>query len=43
MRILLLHNRYQLLGGEDGVFDAECKLLESKGDERQLYLRFNDN
>jgi len=42
MRILLLHNRYQLLGGEDGVFDAECKLLESKGHEVLTYERHNN-
>lgn len=42
MRILLLHNRYQLLGGEDGVFDAECELLESKGHEVLTYARHNN-
>lgn len=38
----MLHNRYQLLGGEDGVFDAECKLLESKGHEVLTYERHNN-
>lgn len=42
MRIVFLHNHYQLLGGEDGVFDAECKLLESKGHEVFRYERHND-
>ena len=29
MNILLIHNRYQQEGGEDAVFEAEAKLLES--------------
>jgi hypothetical protein len=31
MRVLLLHNRYQLAGGEDGVVQAEKSLLEANG------------
>ena len=31
MKVLLLHNRYRLLGGEDGVFRAEADLLTSLG------------
>ncbi len=42
MRILLLHNHYQLLGGEDGVFDAECELLKSNGHEVLTYERHNN-
>jgi glycosyltransferase involved in cell wall biosynthesis len=33
MRILLIHNRYQQAGGEDGVVKAERALLESNGHE----------
>lgn len=31
MRVLLLHNRYQLYGGEDTVFDSERELLMTHG------------
>jgi glycosyltransferase involved in cell wall biosynthesis len=31
MKLLLLHNRYQQPGGEDAVYEAEGKLLESHG------------
>ncbi len=31
MRILTIHNRYQLRGGEDEVHDAEAQLLQSRG------------
>jgi len=31
MRILIVHNRYQLRGGEDTVFEAESALLEAAG------------
>src|ERR1051325_7166273 len=37
MRILQVHNHYQQAGGEDQVFTAEGKLLESFGHE---VLRF---
>lgn len=33
MRVLLLHNRYRLAGGEDGVFQAESDMLRSHGVE----------
>jgi glycosyltransferase involved in cell wall biosynthesis len=36
MRILLLHNRYQLAGGEDHVVQLEKSLLESHGHEVSL-------
>jgi glycosyltransferase involved in cell wall biosynthesis len=36
MKILLLHNRYQLQGGEDGVVQAEKSLLESYGHQVSL-------
>ncbi len=36
MRILLLHNRYQLAGGEDAVVQAEKALLEANGHQVTL-------
>jgi glycosyltransferase involved in cell wall biosynthesis len=33
MRILLIHNKYKLPGGEDNVFAAESELLEGYGHE----------
>jgi glycosyltransferase involved in cell wall biosynthesis len=33
MRILLVHNRYQISGGEDTVFAIERAMLEAKGHE----------
>jgi len=36
MRVLLLHNRYQLAGGEDGVVQAEKSLLEVNGHQVSL-------
>lgn len=33
MKILVLHNRYHLRGGEDAVFEAECRLLTAHGHE----------
>lgn len=33
MRILVLHNRYNLRGGEDAVFEAECSLLREGGED----------
>ena len=29
--VLFVHNRYQELGGEDSVFEAETRLLEAHG------------
>ncbi len=31
MKILLIHNRYRQKGGEDTVFENECKLLKENG------------
>ena len=31
MTILVVHNRYRVRGGEDGVFETECRLLEEAG------------
>ena len=41
MRILIVHNTYQLRGGEDGVVDAEIILLRSNGHEVAEYRRDN--
>lgn len=40
-RILVVHNRYQLPGGEDTVVDAEIDLLRRNGHEVEAYLRDN--
>ncbi|HMO26087.1 MAG TPA: glycosyltransferase [Tepidisphaeraceae bacterium] len=42
MRILLVHNFYQQPGGEDEVFAAEGKLLESAGHEVHRFTMDND-
>lgn len=41
MKILLVHNRYQQPGGEDGVFAQEKQMLESKGHCVLTYERTN--
>lgn len=41
MRILSIHSRYQIRGGEDEVCDAEKQLLEQKGHTVELYEDFN--
>jgi glycosyltransferase involved in cell wall biosynthesis len=43
MKILQLHNRYQIVGGEEGVVQAEKQLLESKGHEVRLLEVTNDD
>ncbi len=40
-RILVVHNRYQLAGGEDAVVDAEIELLRRNGHAVETYLRGN--
>lgn len=42
MRVLIVHNRYQLRGGEDVVADAEAALLRANGVEVRVYQRSND-
>jgi glycosyltransferase involved in cell wall biosynthesis len=42
VRVLLLHNRYQLKGGEDAVVQAEKALLEAKGHQVTLLETTND-
>ncbi len=41
MRVLLVHNRYQQAGGEDGVVKAERALLEAHGHECETYSEDN--
>jgi glycosyltransferase involved in cell wall biosynthesis len=41
-RVLIVHNRYQLPGGEDAVVDAEAGLLRRHGHAVETYLRDND-
>lgn len=40
-RVLVVHNRYQLPGGEDAVVDAEIELLRSRGHDVEAYVRHN--
>lgn len=42
LTVLLVHNRYQLAGGEGAVFDAESALLERHGYRVIRYERHND-
>jgi glycosyltransferase involved in cell wall biosynthesis len=41
VKVLLVHNSYQLPGGEDVVYKRERDLLVSRGDEVVEYLRSN--
>jgi glycosyltransferase involved in cell wall biosynthesis len=41
-RILLVHNRYQHVGGEDRVMEAEAELLRSYGHQVFYYNETND-
>ena len=41
MKILVVHNHYRLRGGEDTVFDAECRMLEEGGHTVVRYERTN--
>lgn len=40
-RVLVVHNRYQLPGGEDAVVDAEIALLRANGHDVMAYTRDN--
>ncbi len=42
MKILQLHNRYQIMGGEEGVVQAEHQLLTQNGHQVQLLEVTND-
>jgi glycosyltransferase involved in cell wall biosynthesis len=41
MRILSVHNRYQIRGGEDECYEAEVNLLRQMGDEVDVYEEDN--
>jgi glycosyltransferase involved in cell wall biosynthesis len=43
MKILQLHNRYQIVGGEEGVVQAEQQLLRDHGHEVRLLEVSNDD
>lgn len=42
MKILIVHNPYQQRGGEDVVFEQECRMLQQAGHEVITYVRSND-
>ncbi|MCU1295664.1 MAG: hypothetical protein JWP08_4514 [Bryobacterales bacterium] len=42
MRVLLVHNFYQITGGEDSVFQAERAILEEHGIDVSLFTVTND-
>ena len=42
MRILAVHNLYQIRGGEDECYDAEVKLLREAGHHVDRYVETND-
>lgn len=37
MKILVVHNRYHLRGGEEGVYEAEVKMLRNNGHEVESF------
>ncbi|MCX5706405.1 MAG: glycosyltransferase family 4 protein [Candidatus Omnitrophica bacterium] len=41
MKVLVIHNRYIELGGEDQIVDSEIELLKKHGHDVVLYERFN--
>lgn len=41
MTVLVAHNRYRIRGGEDSVFEAECRMLESAGHRVVRYEKTN--
>lgn len=43
MKVLLVHNFYQIAGGEDSVFAAERQLLLDHGHEVETYTAHNDD
>ncbi|AXS80117.1 glycosyltransferase family 4 protein [Dechloromonas sp. HYN0024] len=42
LKVLLVHNAYQLRGGEDSVVEAELTLLRGHGHEVEVFQRHND-
>ena len=43
LRVLVVHNAYQLRGGEDSVVESESALLRQHGHDVDLLLRHNDD
>ena len=41
MTILVVHNRYRQRGGEDSVFESECRMLEDAGHRVIRYEKTN--
>lgn len=41
--VLVVHNRYRIRGGEDSVFEAECRMLEEAGIRVVRYEKSNDD
>ena len=42
LRVLMVHNRYLVKGGEDTSFEAEVELLRQGGHEVECYVRSNE-
>jgi glycosyltransferase involved in cell wall biosynthesis len=42
LRILIIHNRYRIAGGEDRVVEAEARLLRERGHEVLVHTRSNE-
>ncbi len=42
MKVLYIHNRYKILGGEDSVFEVEVDMLRTKGCEVKTILLNNN-
>ena len=43
MTILVAHNRYRVRGGEDSVFESECRMLEEAGHRVVRYEKTNSD
>jgi glycosyltransferase involved in cell wall biosynthesis len=43
LKVLILHNKYKILGGEDLSTDAEVKLLKENNIEVDTYFVYNNN
>jgi len=43
LRVLIVHNAYQLRGGEDSVVESETALLRKHGHDVDLLLKHNDD
>ena len=41
LKVLMVHNSYQQLGGEDVVFDQERQMLERAGQQVVTFCRSN--